>query len=106
MTQDIESQKQRLILSLRTENAKNMRPMTVMIILVKKKKKKLSQMLLSKSYEIQRVKMKVLFFSLFLFLNTICILQQFKMFLNNFFNLVLLCEDNELHIRCIPTYSE
>lgn len=39
MTQDIESQKQRLILSLRTENAKNMRPMTVMIILVKKKKK-------------------------------------------------------------------
>lgn len=41
MTQDIESQKQRLILSLRTENAKNMRPMTVMIILVKTKKQKI-----------------------------------------------------------------
>ena len=41
MTQDIESQKQRLILSLRTENAKNMRPMTVMIILVQTKKQKI-----------------------------------------------------------------
>ena len=50
--------------------------------------------------------MKVLFFSLFLFLKTICVLQRFKMFLNNFFNLVLVCKDNELHIRYIPTYQE
>ena len=59
-------------------------------------------MLLSKSYEIQRVKMKVLFFSLFLFLNTICILQQFKMFLNNFFNLVLVCEDMNYTLDVSP----